>query len=412
MKRKKKRFSIEPLGYCYIQPISIEGIETMITIDESGTIDFTVLDTFTAPLVVLVTDTTDPEIRLIPCDTCTGRSFIAAIEDCDTAWITASDSIIIADTLVQYSWHGIDGCSNFTDFSIQKNLNAELLTWYQDLDGDGYGNDSIWITFQGMIPGYALIPGDCDDLNPLKNPGLEEDPLDNVDNNCDGRGEHEVCQGSEQLPVLEDCSPIHFNWNPSRLESNSGLASCLSRLPEDGDLWFTLTAPLSGEITIEYDSEIPVYDMNLYRGSCDDPLLLDCGLDDDTDVHAEDLIPGEPLLLQLSAWYEAQGDFTLCATTPGSMSNDTYQSGIQYFKLYPNPTTHWQTVEWELPFRCQGSMYIYNTLGTSERVVFRNRILQPGFQQITLNISELSTGFYWIVLQTDKGYYATKTVKF
>lgn len=67
---------------------------------------------------------------------------------------------------------------------------AELLTFYRDGDGDGYGVEGD--TAQACDPpeGYAALAGDCDDVAPLVNPGAAPKDDDDIDNNCDGLGDN------------------------------------------------------------------------------------------------------------------------------------------------------------------------------------------------------------------------------
>jgi hypothetical protein len=57
--------------------------------------------------------------------------------------------------------------------------------FYRDADGDGFGNPLSVVTTTCLIPGYVVLPTDCDDQNEFVFPGQEE-MGDLVDNNCDG----------------------------------------------------------------------------------------------------------------------------------------------------------------------------------------------------------------------------------
>ena len=59
-----------------------------------------------------------------------------------------------------------------------------LKTWYQDLDLDTFGNDSVSINAVIQPAGYVAVPGDCADNNPAINPSAVE-LLDGLDNDCD-----------------------------------------------------------------------------------------------------------------------------------------------------------------------------------------------------------------------------------
>ncbi len=59
-------------------------------------------------------------------------------------------------------------------------------TWYQDLDGDGYGSSSVTQSSCTKPAGYVSSNGDCNDGNPAINPGAAE-ICNGIDDNCNGR---------------------------------------------------------------------------------------------------------------------------------------------------------------------------------------------------------------------------------
>jgi len=60
--------------------------------------------------------------------------------------------------------------------------------FYVDGDGDGYGNpiEMLRSCTPTPPPGYVADDSDCDDTRADINPGMEEIPCDNIDNNCNG----------------------------------------------------------------------------------------------------------------------------------------------------------------------------------------------------------------------------------
>ena len=67
-------------------------------------------------------------------------------------------------------------------------------TFYQDFDGDGYGNLDVAQTQCVMPEGFVDNDGDCADTNAAVNPVATE-ICDGIDNNCNGQID-EVCPNS------------------------------------------------------------------------------------------------------------------------------------------------------------------------------------------------------------------------
>ncbi|MEW6076336.1 MAG: PilC/PilY family type IV pilus protein [Thermodesulfobacteriota bacterium] len=83
-------------------------------------------------------------------------------------------------------------CDGINDEDCDGAVDERCLVWYQDGDGDGYGNAGVTLTAVDQTGGYVAVAGDCDDTNPGVNPGVAEVCGDGLDNNCDG-GTDEGC---------------------------------------------------------------------------------------------------------------------------------------------------------------------------------------------------------------------------
>ncbi|MEO6708472.1 MAG: lamin tail domain-containing protein, partial [Planctomycetota bacterium] len=59
-------------------------------------------------------------------------------------------------------------------------------TWFQDADADLFGNSSVTLQACSQPLGYVMIGGDCNDANPLINPGAPEVCGNVIDDDCDG----------------------------------------------------------------------------------------------------------------------------------------------------------------------------------------------------------------------------------
>lgn len=78
-----------------------------------------------------------------------------------------------------------DGVDN--DCDSETDEDAELVTWYLDDDGDGFGDSETTFLACGDVPpeGYAARGDDCDLTDPTVNPDAPE-RCDDIDNDCNG----------------------------------------------------------------------------------------------------------------------------------------------------------------------------------------------------------------------------------
>lgn len=103
------------------------------------------------------------------------------------------------DTDADINPGAVEQCDNIdNNCNGQVDDGVELQTFYEDLDGDGYGS-MVFITDCEERPGYVSNSEDCDDEDESINPGAEE-LCDELDNNCDGG----VDEGLAQITYFAD----------------------------------------------------------------------------------------------------------------------------------------------------------------------------------------------------------------
>jgi len=135
----------------------------------------------------------------------------SAEEDCDDADASINPSAVDDDC---------DGIDENCDGQPDEGSSWE--TYYQDADGDGYGNElEPSETCDGVPSGYvpAQASGfDCNDASDLFYPGAQEwDCLDPNDYNCDGSISFADADG-DHYPACQDCNDADPNANPGQAE--------------------------------------------------------------------------------------------------------------------------------------------------------------------------------------------------
>ncbi len=118
----------------------------------------------------------DDEIEQRACEAPSG--FVAVAGDCDDSDAAVSPS-------AQETCNGVD---DDCDRSVDGDDAVDAIPWYQDGDGDGFGDDlsAEWGCEQPS--GRVARGGDCDDGEPTVNPSAA-DTIDGRDTDCDGVGD-------------------------------------------------------------------------------------------------------------------------------------------------------------------------------------------------------------------------------
>ncbi len=100
--------------------------------------------------------------------------------------------------------HLDDDCDGYVDQDDPDGVTG-YLTFYQDRDGDGYGDEAS--TAQGCDPpeGFSPAPGDCDDDRDAVHPGADE-ACNGLDDDCDGERD----EGFDRAPYRVDADQDGF----------------------------------------------------------------------------------------------------------------------------------------------------------------------------------------------------------
>ncbi len=102
-----------------------------------------------------------------------------------------------------------DGSDNDCDGFVDESDATDAVDWYDDDDGDGYGNPNTAMTECNAPSGMIADGTDCDDEDPAIYPGATE-TCDGVDNDCDGSVS--AAEGDDDADGYVECTLVSTGW--------------------------------------------------------------------------------------------------------------------------------------------------------------------------------------------------------
>ncbi len=166
-----------------------------------------------------------------------------------------------------------DNIDNNCNDQVDEGLTS---TYYQDFDGDGFGNPEVSIESCSGIVGYSLNNTDCDDMNPSINSAATEIPANGIDEDCDGvDGTIQVIDNdNDGFSESEDCDDNDPNINPAASEVCDGVDNNCDGQIDEGMPMSTYYIDLDGdgfgspEMIMESCAMLEGYSLN--SDDCDD----------------------------------------------------------------------------------------------------------------------------------------------
>ncbi|MFC0604522.1 T9SS type A sorting domain-containing protein [Winogradskyella pulchriflava] len=217
--------------------------------------------------------------------------------------------------------------------------------------------------------------------------------------------------GAIDLPVGDTVceSPVLANnlYATTSVE-NVNTADCTfaGGIPQ-GDVWYKVTVPFTGEITVETSTTGEITDtvMTIYRGTSGNLVEVGCSDDEGTGAFsiieltaADGISPEDVLLVRVWEYGDNEkGTFNVCAWSPTTLGID--DNTFEGFSYYPNPVKNTLTLNAQNTIE---DVTMYNMLG---QVVLK---ATPNAINTDVDMSALSNGAYFVQVTIAN---TTKTVR-
>jgi len=216
------------------------------------------------------------------------------------------------------------------------------------------------------------------------------------------------CSGAVALNVdASACATPTVADNSVALDSGEVAPSCANY--SGGDLWFTVTVPASGTVTIETSevtgSNLTDTGMAVYSGTCGNLTEIDCDDDGGASTFSKIELTGQNVgdVLYVRVWEygnDTFGEFNICAWDPnaGAVS----ENHIAGFKFYPNPVNH------TLNLSAKNNIEVISISNVMGQEVLR---MSPNVTETKVDMSQLQNGIYFVKAQVNGELTAFKVVK-
>jgi hypothetical protein len=216
------------------------GVQTVIVSDET-------VPTITAPAAVSVAAD----------GSCTASGVVlgspVTADNCGVASVTNNAPLVFPLGATVVVWTVTDTNGNTASANQTVTVTGTQVTYYADVDGDGYGDLNSSTMSCAPVVGFVLDNTDCDDNNFDVNPGVAEIPCNNIDDDCDGSIDNGVTSG------CTDPTACNYDMTAGCDDGSCTYAPCIANDVPAGAIALTVTPlgscnPMMADLTGASDS--------------------------------------------------------------------------------------------------------------------------------------------------------------
>ena len=217
------------------------------------------------------------------------------------------------------------------------------------------------------------------------------------------------CSAAIELTAGGDFSAGAILGSNTSATSTVGLPVFICQTNRFNDVWYSVTVPASGSLTIETQAApgtvMTDTVISIYTGTCG--ALVEVGCDDDTGTDnfslepLTGLTPGSTLYIGVWKWGTSlDGDFLLSAYDASLLSNNTFDN--ENFKSFPNPVKDVLNLSYDKNI---SNVTVFNLVGQEVLTKAINS------NQSQIDMTSLSAGTYFVRITADNQVKTLKVVK-
>ena len=282
-----------------------------------------------------------------------------------------------------------DGLDNNCDGEIDDDL---LITFYADLDEDGFGDPNALVMDCEMPNGFTANNEDCDDTNPEIFPGAIE-VCDGLDNNCDGETD-----GGVLNTYFADADGDGFGDPAATIAAcdlPDGYATNNQDCDDNNPDIFPGATEVCDGLDNNCDGETDEGVLNTYFADADgdgfgdlEATIADCEVPDGYSINSEDCDDTNPEINPAATEIPNNGIDEDCDGL--DLLTSSHYAANHFIEIYPNPAKDWISIK-----GINSMDFVINIYNSNGKLVLSQKGIHSS-NLFNMNVTNLNSGAYLI----------------